>query len=188
LPEFSQTCPKKTDLQKKALHVNSGAIFQMKACWAPFLLIFSESLGRFTEIFPGFQRIFPGCYWFFPEFSPNQNFWGCGCTSCTPASYTSVDHYLETKQLSIRKQALSRRKTTRPAGQEEKSYSQYTRRRFCNFQQTWRTHQHPIGISGRIMMVKLNRPVPLNIVCANALTLPSSVETKDAFYDSLPQG
>jgi len=25
-----------------------------------------------------------------PGFSPNQTFWGCGCTPCTPASYTNA--------------------------------------------------------------------------------------------------
>ena len=70
-------------LQKKALHVKSGTIscqfgrhyFQIKACWAPFLLRFSGSFRRFSEISPGFF-----------VFSPNQNFWGC---ASNPASYTS---------------------------------------------------------------------------------------------------
>jgi len=68
LPRFSQTCPKNISKKwppKKALHVNSGAIscqlgqfgchyFQIKAGWAPFLLWFSGSVWRFSEILPRF--------------------------------------------------------------------------------------------------------------------------------------
>ena len=90
-----QSCPKKLqkrDLNKNALRINSGVIssqfgrhyFQIKAYWAPFLLRFSPSFRRFSDIFTGFQRILPG-------FSPNQKFWGCGCTPFTPASYTRGD-------------------------------------------------------------------------------------------------
>jgi len=34
--------------------------FPIKANWAPFLLVFSGSLWRFSEILSGFYRIFPG--------------------------------------------------------------------------------------------------------------------------------
>jgi len=37
---------------------------QIKACWTPFLLRFSGSFRRFSELLPGFYGIFPG-------FSPN---------------------------------------------------------------------------------------------------------------------
>ena len=83
------------DVQKKAFHVNSGALwspkksfsyqfgrhyFQIKACWAPFFL--SGSFRTFSKILRGF--------------APNQNFWGC---SCTPASYTSVFIYHKQNRL-----------------------------------------------------------------------------------------
>jgi len=53
---------KKKVLKKKALHVNSDAIsyqfgyhhFQIKACWAPFVLRFSGSFRWFSEILLGF--------------------------------------------------------------------------------------------------------------------------------------
>jgi len=86
------TFPKKSnksDRQKKeeSSSCQFGRHFlQVKACWAPFLLKFSGSLWRFSEILPGFCGILPGFYGILPGFSPNQNFWGCGCT---PASYTS---------------------------------------------------------------------------------------------------
>jgi len=75
-----------------------GAIcFQIKRRWAPFLLICSSSLPRFSgilrrfsQILSRFLRILPGFSGILPGFSPNQKFWECACTSCTPASYTTV--------------------------------------------------------------------------------------------------
>ena len=46
LLEFSQTSPK-----------IGRQFFQIKRCWAPFLLILSRSLWRFSEILPWFWRI-----------------------------------------------------------------------------------------------------------------------------------
>jgi len=100
------TFPKKSnksDRQKKeeSSSCQFGRHFlQVKACWAPFLLKFSGSLWRFSEILPGFCGILPGFYGILPGFSPNQNFWGCGCTPAslppTPvASTVSWEFYLE---------------------------------------------------------------------------------------------
>ena len=90
LPILPEKYFKKTDLQKKSSR-QSGAIscqqgrcyFQIKACWAPFWFRFTGSFRRFSEILPGFYGNLPG-------FSPNQNFWKCGCIPCTPASYAPV--------------------------------------------------------------------------------------------------
>jgi len=64
-------------------------VFQIKACCAPYLLIFSGSLHRFSRNLWRFSEILPGFYRILPGFSPNQNFWGCACTPCAPASCTS---------------------------------------------------------------------------------------------------
>jgi len=63
--------------------------FQIKVRRAPLLPLFSGNLPkfsrilqRFTQIFADFSRISE----ILPGFLPNQNFWGCACTLCTPAS------------------------------------------------------------------------------------------------------
>jgi len=62
--------------QKKRLHFDVGCHFcEINAHTA--------ILRRYSHILPKFLQILPG-------FSPNQNLWGCDCTPCTPASYTSV--------------------------------------------------------------------------------------------------
>ena len=62
LPEFSQTYLKKTPKKwppKKSSSCHFGRhFFQIKACWAPFLLIFSGSSWKFSEILPGFYPDF----------------------------------------------------------------------------------------------------------------------------------
>jgi len=64
--------------------------------WAPILIIFSDSLPRisgvlqtFSKILPRFSQILPGFSGILSGFLTNQNFWGCACNPCTPASYTS---------------------------------------------------------------------------------------------------
>ena len=67
--------------------------------WAPFLPVFSWILPRylgilrrfqrFSQILPRFLQILPGISGILPGFSPNQKFWGCACTPCIPASYTT---------------------------------------------------------------------------------------------------
>jgi len=53
------------DLHKKSLFLSIRRHYlQIKACWTPFLLRFSGSFRRFSELLPGFYGIFPG-------FSPN---------------------------------------------------------------------------------------------------------------------
>ena len=68
---------------KKDFHVIlrtlGASFFQIKPCWALFLPIFSGISRRLSQILPRFPRILPG-------FSPNQNFCGCACTSCTTAN------------------------------------------------------------------------------------------------------
>ena len=87
--------------RKKSSSCQFGRRFlQVKAYWAPFLLKFSGSLWRFSEILPGFCGILPGFYGILPGFSPNQNFWGWGCTPASPpptpvASTVSWEFYLE---------------------------------------------------------------------------------------------
>jgi len=76
---------------------------EVKQRWAPFLLRFSGIsprylrilfgfsgiLPKFSEILPKFSEILPGFSEILPGFSTHQNSWGCACTSCTPASYTT---------------------------------------------------------------------------------------------------
>jgi len=85
-PNFRETCPKNywatfcalheerisddsPKRKKKRLQVICSPFFQIKACWAPFLLVLSGILLRFSGILRRFPQIFPG-------FSPNQNFGG----------------------------------------------------------------------------------------------------------------
>jgi len=58
--------------------------------WAPFFTnqsMLSAILicSFFQGVCEGFQRFCPD----FTAFLPNQNFWGCACTPCMPASYAS---------------------------------------------------------------------------------------------------
>jgi len=73
LAQISPNLPKKRDLQK----TTSALWF-----WEPFLQI-QTTYSNFVKVFTHFAR-FPQIL---PGFSPNQNFWGCGCTL---ASYTSA--------------------------------------------------------------------------------------------------
>jgi len=62
-----------------------GAIFFKSAIFARIFRVlprFSGILPRISGILLGFSGILPG-------FLTNQNFWGCVCTPCTPASYTT---------------------------------------------------------------------------------------------------
>jgi len=73
LPEFSQTCPKKTpknDLKRKVLHVILGAIF-----------FTSKHIGRhfcsyFQGFCEGFQRFCPDFQGFCPDFHQIKTFGG----------------------------------------------------------------------------------------------------------------
>jgi len=80
LPKFLLTLPKTTklkcDLQKTASSFSFCVPFKINAHTA--------ILRRFTHILPKFPQILPG-------FSSNQNFSGCDCPPCTPASYISFD-------------------------------------------------------------------------------------------------
>ena len=90
LPEFSQTYQKKNSIK---MWPPKRKLF--KLVWAPLgaiiahifrsLLRFSGILWGLSEILPRFPRIFPG-------FLPNQNFWGCACTLCTPRDTPVVQH------------------------------------------------------------------------------------------------
>ena len=62
--------------QKKCLHFDFGCHFYKIKAHSVILRTFSQILPKFPHISPGF--------------SLNQKFWGCGCTPCTPASYTSA--------------------------------------------------------------------------------------------------
>ena len=57
--------------------------FEVKQRWVPFLPRFSAIVPRYLKILPRFSGILPGL-------STNRNFWGCACTSYTPASYTTA--------------------------------------------------------------------------------------------------
>jgi len=65
------------DLQRKVSFW--APLFQIKARWVPFLLVFSGILQKFLQILPRFPRILPG-------FSPNQKTW----VHLHPASYTTA--------------------------------------------------------------------------------------------------
>jgi len=67
---------------------------EVKQRWAPFFPRFSRILSRYLGILFGFSGILPKFLGILPGFSPNQNFWRCAWTPCTPASYTTaVDVY-----------------------------------------------------------------------------------------------
>jgi len=59
LPNLPEKTPKKWPPTKSSSFDFGRHLFQIKACWVPFLLIFSGSLLRFSEILPGFYGIFP---------------------------------------------------------------------------------------------------------------------------------
>jgi len=62
----------------------------------PFAQIFrdfAKIFRDFVRIYRDFAQIFrivPTFTWILPGFLTNQNFWGCACTPCTPASYTTA--------------------------------------------------------------------------------------------------
>jgi len=62
--------------------------FQIKSCWAPFLLIFvrefAQVLREIVKVFRDFARILQD----FARIFTKSNFWGWTCTPCNPASYT----------------------------------------------------------------------------------------------------
>jgi len=62
--------------------------FEVKQRWAPFLPKFLVFFLDILGVLFGFSGILP-------KFSENQNFWGCTCTPCTPASYTTNTDYLQ---------------------------------------------------------------------------------------------
>ena len=71
------------DLQKKAFHVISGAIiFKSKHVGHHFCIFRWKSLTFrwFWKVVIDFVRIL----WDLPGFSPNQNFWGFGCSPAPP--------------------------------------------------------------------------------------------------------
>jgi len=67
-----------------------GAIFRSQKILGAILTRFSEILPRYLGILFGFSGILPEFSRIFSGFSTNQNFWGCACTPCTPASYTTA--------------------------------------------------------------------------------------------------
>ena len=91
------------DLQKNVFMWLWVPFSQIKARRAPFLLAFLGSLPRFSGILRRFSQISPG-------FSPNQIFWGCACTPCTPASCTTelkYSYYWSKKSLSKKKRIVN---------------------------------------------------------------------------------
>ena len=106
-PKLARKYFKKWPLTKNSSFHFGRYLFQIKGCWATFLLMFSGSLlrcswslWRFSDILPRFWGILPG-------FSPNQNFWGCACTPCSPASYTTVSTYWNKKSFSLKNEEPS---------------------------------------------------------------------------------
>ena len=67
--------------------------FEVKQRWVPFLPGFSGILPWYLGILPGFSGILSRFSGILPGLSTNQNFWGCACTHCTPASYTTILAY-----------------------------------------------------------------------------------------------
>jgi len=66
LPEFSQTCPKKTP--KKLFMSIQAPLFSNQSMLAPFLLIFSGVCEGSQRFFPGFIGIGPDFMGFCPDF------------------------------------------------------------------------------------------------------------------------
>jgi len=83
------------DLQKRSscdsAHVGCHFL-KSKQVVRRFLPMFSGSVPRFSGILWRLSQILPRSRRIFPGFSPSQNFWGCACTPCTPASYIT-DYY-----------------------------------------------------------------------------------------------
>ena len=77
----------------------------------------------------------------------------------------------------------SRKKTTRAIGYDENRRPLLTAS--SSLFPTNCITSSDIGIWERIMMVRLNRSVSLNTVCAYEPFLPCPEKTKNAFYDSL---
>ena len=50
--------------------------YQIKASWAPFLLVFLWSLPRVSEIFKSFHKFCPDFHWFCPDFHQIKTFGG----------------------------------------------------------------------------------------------------------------
>jgi len=87
LPNLPDKYFKISDLKKTFSCQFGRHYFQIKTCWAPFLHRFSGCFRRFLGILSGFTG-------FCPNFHQIKTFGGCGCTSCTPASYTSASYCL----------------------------------------------------------------------------------------------
>ena len=51
----------------KSKHIGCH-FYQIKANWAPFLLVFLWSVPRYSEIFEGFHKFCPDFHWFCPDF------------------------------------------------------------------------------------------------------------------------
>jgi len=58
-------------LPKKLSHY-----FRIKACWAPFLLMFSGVCSDFQGFYQGFHSFCPDFHGFFPDFHQIKIFWG----------------------------------------------------------------------------------------------------------------
>jgi len=68
-------------------------IFSWRPSWALFSwnqktlgTSFARDFKEFAQVLIGFAKFSQ----ILPGFSPNQNFWGCAFTPCTPASYTGA--------------------------------------------------------------------------------------------------
>ena len=64
---------------------------QIKARWAPFLLVFLWSLLRFSGIFQRFLKIFPRFPLILPGFSPNQKMFAPAPPPPTPLCHPAMD-------------------------------------------------------------------------------------------------
>ena len=109
-PVFPQTCSKKFGPRFVRIFSISDDLgfwapfFQIKEHWAPFLSNqsqlstifdgifreFAQIFKDFTKVFTDFGQILMGFARILPRFSPNQNFWGCVCTPCGFASFTTA--------------------------------------------------------------------------------------------------
>jgi len=79
---------------KKSPSCHFGRHFQIKACWAPFLLIFSGNSWRFSDILPGFAPILRN---FCPDFHHIKTLG----VRLHPASYTGAQHSSDVKKSEI---------------------------------------------------------------------------------------
>jgi len=85
LTEISPNLPEKNEIKtwppkKRKKVFDFGCYFCKIKAHTAIVQTFSKILPKFPQILPGFKVILSG-------FSPNQKFWGWGCTS---ASYTSA--------------------------------------------------------------------------------------------------